>query len=313
MGAPLFSTNGHSDRFNPNPGTQQVSFQGTSNSSNGHYGPRNIDNSPSWLNQKNTLTDDGQTPENKSRKKSRLFVTHGTVLNITPASGLRAMPLSLDNGLPAAVLQFGTDEDNDVEFSCHFDSCAAMNTANLLLHQWIITSYPHIVDSYEQYNDNLPFQPIELDCAIPNADSKDYCNRLTAVVTYNTHYRKPDGTNMKLSFGLGESISVNAIIGLPTLREWKMVLDMDTGLATSKLLNKEFILSFQHAASGFPEGVTFKKEEFVRPIRHTPSGLALLCKASSTALANITECAATAPVSIKDDNNITPAIQGEDE
>jgi hypothetical protein len=49
---------------------------------------------------------------------------------------------------------------------------------------------------------------------------------------------------MTISFGLGESISVNAIIGLPTLKEFKMVLDVDSGIATSKLLNKDFKLSF---------------------------------------------------------------------
>ena len=32
---------------------------------------------------------------------------------------------------------------------------------------------------------------------------------------------------MTLSFGLGDAISVNAIIGLPTFREWKIVLDVD--------------------------------------------------------------------------------------
>ena len=63
----------------------------------------------------------------------------------------------------------------------------------------------------------------------------------------------------------------------------------------------------------FRKELLLKKEEFVRPIRHTPSGLALLCKASTTALANITKCTATAPVTIKDVTNITPAIQGADE
>ena len=221
------------------------------------------------------------------------------------------MPLSLNNGLPAAVLQFGKNKDNDVDFSCHFDSCAAMNTANLLLHQWIMTSYPHIVDSYEQFDDNVSFQPIELDCAIPNAESKQNCNRLTAVVTYITNYIKPDGSNMKLSFGLGESISVNAIIGLPTLKEWKMIMDMDSGIATSKLLRREFPLTFKHAASGFPDDVTFVQDKFIIPLRHTPSGLALLCQASTTALATFSTSAVTSPVTILNTAESTPATHGE--
>ena len=67
-----------------------------------------------------------------------------------------------------------------------------------------------------------------------------------------------------LAFGHGESISVNDIIELPTLKEWKMVIDIDSGTVTSKLLGQKFELAFQHAASGFPEDVTFKKGYFVR-------------------------------------------------
>ena len=131
------------------------------------------------------------------------------------------------------------------------------------------------------------------------------------MVTYITNYVKPDGSNMKLSFGLGESISVNAIIGLPTLKEWKMVMDMDSGIATSKLLRQEFPLTFKHAASGFPDGVTFVQDEFVRPLRHTPSGLALLYQASTTTLATLSTSAVTSPVTILNTAESTPAIQGE--
>ena len=89
---------------------------------------------------------------------------------------------------------------------------------------------------------------------------------------------------MLISFGLGESISVNAIIGLPTIKEWKIVLDVDAGYATSKLLRKKFDLTFQHASNGFPTGVEFTKDDFVRPKRATPSGLALLCRIATNSL-----------------------------
>ena len=47
------------------------------------------------------------------------------------------------------------------------------------------------------------------------------------MVSRKTKYVKPDRTSMTLDLGLGESISVDAIIGLPTLKEWKVVIDMD--------------------------------------------------------------------------------------
>ena len=80
-----------------------------------------------------------------------------------------------------------------------------------------------------------------MDCAVPNAASNLVCNKLTAIVTYKTRYINPEGENMTISFGFGESISVNAIIGLPTIKKWTIVLDIDAGLATSKLLRKYLI------------------------------------------------------------------------
>ena len=258
---------------------------------------------------------ESQDNENSSRpnKRNQLFVTYGTVLNVNPVSNLRHMPLSLDDGLPTAVFSFGTNTSNEIDFSCHMDTCAAMNTANLLLHQWIITTYPDIVDSYEHFNDKQPFHPIELDCAVLNSDFKKNCNKLTAVVTYKTRYCDQSGKMITISFGLGESVSVNAIIGLPTLKELKMVLDVDSGIATSKLLRKEFNLSFQHAASGFPEGVVFDKADFVRPRRKTATGLALLCAASTAIAPSHLEPSSLPTVVVKDKSELRGTIQGNHE
>ena len=89
-----------------------------------HDGPRNIDNTPSWMKKKNVTS-----------KKLRLFTLTGLLMNVVSSPQLRAMPLSLDNTLPAAVFRFGTNLCNEVPFSCHLDSCAAMNTGSLHLHQ----------------------------------------------------------------------------------------------------------------------------------------------------------------------------------
>ena len=88
-------------------------------------------------------------------------------------------------------------------FSCHIDSCAAMNTANPLLRMWIITTYPEIVHRYEHYVDVKPFQPILLDCAIPTSNATLNKNKLTTVVTYYTRYVDCDGNKLKISFGFG--------------------------------------------------------------------------------------------------------------
>ena len=70
------------------------------------------------------------------------------------------MPLSLDDVLPAAIIRFGSSDDNKVSFSYHLDNRAAMNTANSLLHMWIMITYPEIVLSYERFDDDQSFEPI---------------------------------------------------------------------------------------------------------------------------------------------------------
>ena len=80
----------------------------------------------------------------------------GNTLKTTALPVLNPMSPFLDNGLPAVIYRFGKSDDQEVPFSCHLESCAAMNTYSLLLHVWIITSYPEIVHSYEQYDDDTP-------------------------------------------------------------------------------------------------------------------------------------------------------------
>ena len=130
------------------------------------------------------------------------------------------MQLALDNCLPAAILRFGSTSHNEVTFTCHLDSCAAMNTTNLKLHQWIVTTYPTIVASFEQFDNANPFHPIGLNCAVPSANANAITNKLTAVVIYKTWYTDIDNKPVTLSFGLGKAITVNAIIGFPTFKKW---------------------------------------------------------------------------------------------
>ena len=168
------------------------------------------------------------------------------------------MPLALDNYLPAVELQFGSLDDDEICFCCHLDICAAMNTGNLLLHMWIMTKFPYLVSNFEQFDDPAAFKPISLDCAVPSAAADGLKNQLTAVVTYKTWYMLPTGQPALLSLGLGESIGPNAILGIPTLRSWQIIVNLSKNIAVSEEFNLSFPLIFEHAATGFPAGVTFK-------------------------------------------------------
>ena len=49
---------------------------------------------------------------------------------------------------------------NEATFFTNVDYCSVTNVGNIRLHQWIITTNPDIVDSYIQFNDEKPFDPI---------------------------------------------------------------------------------------------------------------------------------------------------------
>ena len=105
-----------------------------------------VNNTPAWLaaqrrgeqTQKNTSTNSQHNYSPALRDNfnqcHRLFILMGTLLKTLIKPVLRNMPLSLDNNLPEAVLRFGSTTDDEIPFSCHLDSCAGMNTGNLLLH-----------------------------------------------------------------------------------------------------------------------------------------------------------------------------------
>ena len=53
---------------------------------------------------------------------------------------------------------------------------------------WIMTTYPDIVLNYDQFDDDQPFESIQLDFAVPSSLSDKEASKLTALFTYNTKY-----------------------------------------------------------------------------------------------------------------------------
>ena len=164
-----------------------------------------------------------------------------------------------------------------------------MSTGSLLLHQWIVTSFPKIVKSYHQFDDSNPFDPLLLDCAVPIAHDDSLSDKLTAVVTYYTQHKTADGEPVIISFGLGKSVLVNTIVGIPTIKKLKMVIDYDEDKCLSKALKLWFPLCYKEAATGLPPHINFNYEDFVRPQTHPPTtSQYLLCAAPpSTNLSHV--------------------------
>ena len=66
-----------------------------------------------------------------------------------------------------------------------------------------MTTYPEIVAEYNQYDDNNPFEPIQLSCAVQDLNTvQSEHGKLTVIVRYWTQYKVGDswiGSNGLLS------------------------------------------------------------------------------------------------------------------
>ena len=58
-------------------------------------------------------------------------------------------------------------------------------------------------------------------------DVENNVGKLTAIVAYYTRYTSVNKLPIFLSLGLGNEVAVNAIIGKPTLKEWKGCVDFN--------------------------------------------------------------------------------------
>lgn len=207
------------------------------------------------------------TSEKTDTKFHHMFGLWATVLN-HGSSGVRHMPLDIDNGLPGIVVLFGK-----TAFLCHVDSCAAMNTGNWLLHKWIMSTFPDIVVDYQEFNDPNPFEPLSLRCAVSSNKNesvstlKNLDDCLCAVVTYKSGYQL-NGQPAYVSFGLGEHISVRCILGIPFLRQWGADICLSQNKVVAHALNEngiEFPIEYAATSNELPNGINFKAEQFVRP------------------------------------------------
>ena len=74
-----------------------------------------------------------------------------------------------------------------------------------------------------------------LEVAVNVESAKSFeAGKVTAIGTYNTRYTHSSGEPVRITFGLGSTVSVNVIIVLPTLTACKMILDIDENKVYSK-------------------------------------------------------------------------------
>ena len=81
---------------------------------------------------------------------------------------------------------------------------------------------------------------------------KNDFGKLTALVAYSTNDFHPNSTNrVQIEFGLGKEVAVNAIIGIPTLKQWKASIIFEVNFLTSPPLITQFTPIYIHDKLGY--------------------------------------------------------------
>ena len=86
-----------------------------------------------------------------------------------------------------------------------------MIVGNLQLHQCIITTNLDILESYIYFEDENPFDLIDLNCAL-GEENRYLKMKLTALFTYKTCYKDVKTKPVLISSSLGKYIAVNTNI-----------------------------------------------------------------------------------------------------
>ena len=113
---------------------------------------------------------------------------------------------------------------------------------------------PDLVASFERFDDTNPFEPIKLGGAIRNPAeySESTHGQLTAVIRYRTPYYDNERNPITISFGLGNDMTVNTILGMPLIKDLGMTPDFCNGNVTCTDSPATFELEYKEKSCGVP-------------------------------------------------------------
>ena len=192
--------------------------------------------------------------EDRKPTNAPLFVIGAQIYSNNGITHPCSMPLTIDNNLQSINTRFGSIQNHsEISFTSHIYSCAAMNVGNIKIHKWVITTHPEIVSHYIQYNNEKPFETIQINCAVEYYENMKYTyGKLTDLVVYNTYDFHPNYTKrIQIEFGFGKEVAVNAIIDIPTLKQRKASISFEGNFITSPLLQKKILLFINLLTLGY--------------------------------------------------------------
>jgi len=186
------------------------------------------------------------------------------------------MPIQINNNLPCIDFCLGLKETQELRMRMLVDSGAAMNSGNKNYHRQAMHRYPDMVAEYLECGPGTKFDLVKLRVAVDSESILD--GSLSAIIRYKTPYfisSRP----LLLSFALGESLSLNTILGTPALEQLRGILDMGDRSLNLQSIGKVFPLIMQDPGLGKKGEVTPLPGNFCVPesiSSNVPSSVPLL-------------------------------------
>ena len=176
-------------------------------------------------------------------------------VNNASSSNLRPMPIRTQNELPHVKFSIGCEPSSIVGLSLLYDTGAALNTGYDAYHKQIMKAHPQMVAKFETFDGDNPFDPIKLCGAITSPEDYDVSKHgvLSAVIEYHTPYMCKDGRPFLLALALGSTMSVNSILGLPTIIEGDLVPSWQAKVYLSHTFQTKFPIVFMQTKRAQPE------------------------------------------------------------
>ena len=119
---------------------------------------------------------------------------------------------------------------------------------------------PDIVEAYLQCGKDKNYDILHLLSALDLSEvdtDMDY-GQMTTMICYKTLYIFNGKYPFVLSFALVNDVSLNFVLGLPTLLAMGASIGLVLGLLSNTKLNREFPLDLQPPGKGLSEGATLK-------------------------------------------------------
>lgn len=161
------------------------------------------------------------------------------------------LPISFDPNVPHISMSIGKDDNSSFKISLAYDTAAQLNVGYAGFHLSIAKAFPSVVKNLIWAKDE--FSPLSLSGVVKEEKSTSTSTELSAIIEYYTTYTTKDGAPVTLQIALGNNVGVNTILGLSTIKNAAISMDLDAKVFQVGLFNNEtFDINFKPTTHGIP-------------------------------------------------------------